>query len=248
MLPELTREELAAGLDAVAEEILRRAAAEAPPVDAFAVAEALGITVAWDDQQAGRARCVRLKDRRSPKPRWTILLKPDPRQERQQWAVAHEIGEQLAHRVFAVWGADPRETSPRAREIIANQLAGRLLLPTRWFFADARSCRWDLFALKARYPTASHELIARRMLECKVPVIISIFDQEALAFRRSNLPGRPPPPLTIEIRCWRQVHARNRPVGRSQGPYRTQGWPVHEEDWKREILRTEVQECWDEAE
>jgi hypothetical protein len=191
---------------------------------------------------------VRLKDCRGPKLRGTILLKSDARLERRQWAVAHEIGEHLAHRVFAAWGADPRETSPQVRETVAGNLAGRLLLPTCWFPADARSRRWDLLALKARYPTASHELIARRMLECDVPVIISIFDQEQLSFRRSNLPGRPPPPLAIEVRCWWHVHAQNRPLAQAQGPYRTQVWPVHEADWKREIVRTEVQDGWDEAE
>ncbi|MBN2578890.1 MAG: ImmA/IrrE family metallo-endopeptidase [Pirellulales bacterium] len=245
MFPELTREELAAGMDAVVEEILRRAAVAGPPVDAFTVARALGMTVVWDDRQAGRARYVRLKGHRDPKPRGTILLKSDPRRERRQWAVAHEIGEHLAPRVFAVWGVDPRETASSAREIAANHLAGRLLLPTGWFAADARSCRWDLLALKAKYSTASHELIARRMLECAVPVIVSIFDQRRISFRRSNLPGRTPPPLQIEARCWQQAHTQNRHVVKTLGPYRTQVWPVHEEDWKREIIRTEVQECWD---
>jgi hypothetical protein len=248
MFPELTREELAAGIDAVVEDILRRAAVASPPVDAFAVARLLGLTVAWDGRQSGRARYVRLNGRRGPTPRWTILLKPDPRQERQQWAVAHEIGEHVAHRVFAAWGVDPRETSPCAREIVASRLAGRLLLPTAWFSADARSCRWDLLALKAKYPTASHELIARRMLECSVPVIVSIFDQERISFRLSNLPGRTPPPLPIEVRCWRHAHARSSPISKSLGPYRTQAWPVHEDGWKREIIRTEVQECWDDVE
>ena len=35
------------------------------------------------------------------------------------------------------WGVDLREAVPRAREEVANQLAGRLLLPTAWFAADA---------------------------------------------------------------------------------------------------------------
>ena len=35
MLPEYTREELAAGLDRVVEQILEKAGVHAPPVDAF---------------------------------------------------------------------------------------------------------------------------------------------------------------------------------------------------------------------
>ena len=140
MFPELTREELAAGLDRVAEEILDEAGVARPPVDALAVAQTLGIAVALDDRQEGRARYVRLGDRWSGRSRATILLRPEPRFERRHWAVAHEIGEHVAHRVFARWGADPGETDANAREQVANCLAGRLLLPTAWFAADAAAC------------------------------------------------------------------------------------------------------------
>jgi Zn-dependent peptidase ImmA (M78 family) len=242
MFPEFAREELAAGLDAVAMEVLAEAGVEAPPVDAFRVAQALGITVALDDRQQGRARYVRLRDRRAGRPRATILLRPDPRFERQQWAVAHEIGEHVAHRMFARLGVDPRETVPGAREVVASHLAGRLLLPTPWFTADGSNCGWDLLGLKARYATASHELIARRMLECRPPVIVSIFDHGRLHLRRSNLPGRVPAPSSAEIDCWRSVHEGNRPGQAFEGLRKIQGWPVHEEGWKREILRTDVEE------
>jgi hypothetical protein len=243
MLPEYTREELAAGLDRVVEMILGKAGIQAPPVDAFAVARALGIAVAWDNRQEGRARYVRLSDRRLGCSRATILLRPEPRLERQQWAVAHEVGEHVAYHVFAQWGVDPRETTPNAREAVANNLAGRLLLPTPWFAADATACEWDLIALKTRYRTASHELIARRMLECRPPVIISIFDHRQISFRQSNLPGRAPPPSTAEIQCWRNVHCRNHSLRTRAGPNLIQGWPIHEEGWEREILRTEMDEC-----
>ena len=242
MLPEFAREELAAGLDAVVAEILAEAGVDVPPVDAFQVARALGITVALDDRQRGRARYVRLGGRLPGRPKATILLHPDPRVERRQWAVAHEIGEHTAHRMFAVLGVDPREAAADAREVAAGHLAGRLLLPTGWFSADGSGCGWDLLVLKGRYPTASHELIGRRMLECRPPVILSIFDQGRLHFRRSNLAGRVPPPSPAEIECWRSVHGCNRPGQTYDGPRTIRGWPVHEEGWKREILRTEVEE------
>ena len=242
MLPEFPREELAAALDAVAMEVLAEAGVEGPPVDAFDVARALGITVALDDRQRGRARYVRLRGRRARRPKATILLRPEPRLERQQWAVAHEIGEHAAHRMFDLLGVDPRETVVGAREVVASHLAGRLLLPAMWFAADGSSCDWDLFALKARYATASHELIVRRMLECRPPVIVSIFDHGLLHFRRSNLPGRVPPPSSAEMDCWQSVHDRNRPGRACEELLTIRGWPVHEEGWKREILRREVEE------
>jgi hypothetical protein len=245
MLAEYTREELAAGLDAVAEEILSAAGVDRPPVDAFRVAAALGIEVALDEDQDGRARCVRRKSYRGASSQLTVMLKPDPRFERQQWALAHEIGEHAAHRVFAAWGIDPREAAPDAREKAACHLAGRLLLPAVWFSADAADCGWDLLALKARYATASHELIARRMLECRPPVIITIFDNRRITFRRGNLPGRVPPPSPAEMACWRKANDRNQSARTRQGTRLLQCWPIHEADWQREILRAEVEECAD---
>jgi hypothetical protein len=242
MFPELTREELAAGLDRVAEDVLEEAAIRRPPVDAAVVARTLGIAVAWDDRQEGRARYVRLSDRGSGPSRATILLRPEPRFERRQWAVAHEIGEHVTCRVFALWGVDPRETRANARELVANSLAGRLLLPTVWFAADAIACDWDLLGLKARYRTASHELIARRMLDCRSPVIISIFDHGRLSFRRSNLPGRVPPPSPAEMECWSQIHDRGARLPTEPAGSHIQGWPIHEDGWKREILRMEIEE------
>jgi len=246
MYAGLVREDLTAGMDAVAQGVLAEAGVECPPVDAFAVARAVGITVSVDDRQAGRARYVRLSGKRSARPRATILLRPEPRAERRQWAVAHEIGEHSACTVFAWLGLEPCELTPNAREVVASQLAGRLLLPTAWFAADAADCGWDLLVLKARYATASHELIARRMLEFPPPVMISVFDQGRVYFRRSNLPGRVPPPSAAEMQCWRAVHHRGRPNQTCDGLRTIQGWPVHEEEWKREILRTEVEEFADE--
>lgn len=240
MFSSLTAEEWAAGLDAVAMEVLDAAGVDGPPVDPMAVAHALGLTVATDDRQQGRARYVRLRGLRGRASRPTVLLRPDPRAERCHWALAHEIGEHVAHRVFHRLDADPRAASPRVREAVANQMAGRLLLPTLWFAADAAADDWDLVAMKARYSTASHELIARRMLELPASAILSVFDQGRLHWRRSNLPGRVPPPSPGEIRCWQSAH-RGRTAEESAGSgTRIRAWPIHEPDWKREILRTEI--------
>ncbi len=202
MLADLTLEEISAGLDGVVEEILAQCRWKKPPVDAFRVAQTLGIIVALDDCQTGRARYVRLHNRSASRPKAAILLHSDPRMERRQWAVAHEIGEHAACRAFNRLGADPCESSPRAREQIANQLAGRLLIPSLWFGEDGPALKWDLLALKRRYTTASHELIVRRMLECSPPVIITVFDQGRITFRRGNIPGRIPPPSAAEWSCW----------------------------------------------
>jgi Zn-dependent peptidase ImmA (M78 family) len=240
MLPETTAEELGAMLDHVAEEVLAEGRFAAPPVDAFRLAEGLKICVAMDDRQLVRARFVRLQGLRGRPSRGTILLRPDPRPERRQWAVAHEIGEHLAHRVFDGLSIDPRTAVAGAREMVANYLAGRLLVPAAWLADDGPACRWDLLRLKTLYRTASHELLARRMLDMPPPVIVTIIDQQQIYFRSSNVPGQVPPPSPAEWDCCRSVHRDGRPCRRGGGPLTVCGWPVHEEGWKREILRTEV--------
>jgi hypothetical protein len=242
MLPEIAREELVAVFETVALDLLAQAGIERPPVDAFRLAAALSITVALDEHQQGRARFVRLAGHRGGESKPTILLRPDPRRERRQWAVAHEIGEHTAWRVFGALGVDPRETSPLAREGVANHLANRLLLPGAWFAVDAAACGWDLLRLKTVFSTASHELIARRMLDFPASIIITMFDQRQISLRRSNVPGRVPEPSPAETRCWRQVHQSNRSYEVEDGMQTIRGWPIHEEHWRREILRTELGE------
>ncbi len=240
VLPEITVEELGAILDRVAAEVLAGSRIAAPPVDALRLAEDLKICVAMDQRQSVRARFVRLQGVRGRPARGTILLRPEPRPERRQWAVAHEIGEHLAHRVFHALSINPRVAAPRAREMVANYLAGRLLVPGAWLARDGAACGWDLLRLKALYRTASHELLARRMLEMPPPVIVTIFDRERIYFRAGNVPGQVPPPSPAEWDCYRSVHRDGRPCQRNGGWLIVRGWPVHEEGWKREILRTEV--------
>jgi hypothetical protein len=238
MLPELTQDEFSAALDAVVADVLDVVAVGGPPIDALAVARSMGMAVAWDDRQQGRGRIVRLRGFADQRAQASILLRPDPRRERLQWALAHEIGETCACQVFDRLGVDPREAPPGARETVANQLAGRLLLPRQWFARHARDCGWDLFELKRRYATASHELIARRMLDFAPRVIITIFDHARRTFRRGNMPLAPPlGPL--ELAALRTAHQQATSAVEANHACRVQAWAIHEPDWKREILRTE---------
>jgi hypothetical protein len=240
MLPELTQEEFAAALETVATEALWALDGRGPPIDARALAAALDITVAEDALQRQRARYVRLRRRRGTGPQASILVRPDPRPEREQWALAHEIGEHLAGKVYEQLGVDPREAAADSRESVANALAARLLLPALWFAGEARSCGWDLPPLKERFRTASHELIARRMLDFPPAAAIAIFDHGELTFRGANTSGRPPAIGPLEARCQRLAHERGRPVARRRGMLAVQAWPIHEPLWKREILRTVI--------
>lgn len=247
MLPEIPAEEFAAALDACAAGVLWEAGIEGPPVDALAVAPRLGLVVARDDWADCRARFVRLNDQESGDGLGTIIVGPAERPERRQWAVAHEIGESVAHRVFDALGVRAETAPENSRELVANHLANCLLLPRTWFAADGRAADWDLSALKARYATASHELIARRMLEMRGPIVVTLCDLGSVHWRRSNLTGRVPPLVPEEHDVWQQSHTTGRPVDATLDPAtsgleRVRCWPVHEPDWKREILRSEVAE------
>jgi IrrE N-terminal-like domain len=239
MLPDLTPEEFSDTLDEVAAEALARMPLEETPIDALQLARALGLAVAWDEHQLGRGRIAHLSGHAGGRTQGSILLRPEPRRERRHWAIAHEVGEYCAHRVFERLSVDPLEAPHAAREAVANRLAGRLLLPRDWFARDGRETGWDLFELKARYDTASHELIARRMLDFGSRVIITIFDHGRQTFRRGNLPFRLPPPTELEITAWRVAHEQSLAATEEDFARRVQSWPVHEPDWKREILRTE---------
>jgi hypothetical protein len=249
MHPDISENEFAATLDACAMDALWQADIAAPPVDARLLATRLGLVVAGHDRLPGRAHFVRLApagDRASAQP--TIIVGHAERPERAQWAIAHEIGESLAHEVFTRLGVLPEEVAPTSRELVANRLASCLLLPRRWFAADGADCDWDLFELKKRYSTASHELIARRMLEMSPPIAITLCDLGRVVWRKSNTASRLPPLLPEERQAWQRAHVSASPIDEtldalSTGLERIRCWPVHEPDWKREILRCEITEA-----
>jgi hypothetical protein len=246
MLSEIPDDELAAALEACAAEVLWEAEVSEPPVDTLAVADALGLLVARDFALPYRGRFVRLAERGGGG-QATIVVGQTDRPEREQWTVAHEIGESVAYRVFERLGIPYHEALPAAREVVASRLANCLLLPKRWFAADGREVDWDLFALKDQYVTASHELIARRMLEMRPPVVITVCDLGRVHWRRSNITTRPPIWSPEEKAVWRESHetglVTDATLDAETGLERVRCWAIHEPGWKREILRGEIADC-----
>ncbi len=239
MLDEIPPEQFARAIEDCARELLAECEIGEPPVDAMKLAARLDLQVARDGAAEVRARFVRL----GGAGRGTILLADEPRPERRQWAVAHEVGESAAHRVFAMLEVELVDIEPTAREQVANHLASNLLLPRQWFTVDGETLDWDLLQLKQRYSTASHELIARRMLEMSPPVIVTLFDQGEPQWRRSNILRRAPQLTRPEKESWRATHNHGEPASYVDGDLPegiddVRCWPVHEPEWRREILRT----------
>lgn len=212
--------------------LLSAAEIDGPPVDAIRVARALGIGVIFDATQEPRGRQARVGGRVS------IFIRPDERRERIQWAVAHELGESLSHELFHQAGFDPEEVDPQSREQGANLAAARLLLPSLWFAEDAGRLAGDLLSLKRRYETASHELIAFRLLDLPEPAVVTVFDQGRQSRRRGNAAQRVPPLDRLEQDCWLAIRRFHQPQEIKGNGRRVQGWPIHEPGWQREILRT----------
>lgn len=249
MFTEIPDEEFAAAIDACAAEVLWEAGISAPPIDALAVADGLQLVVARDYAMPYRGRFVRLAEHDElGGGQGTIVVGAAERPEREKWAVAHEVGESVAYRVFERLGVAFEDSLPTAREQVANRLANSILLPRRWFAREGGECDWDLLVLKDRFCTASHELIARRMLDIRQPIVMTVCDHGRVTWRRSNATCRPPALLAEERDAWRACHSTGLPmdefVDGETGIERIRAWAVHEPEWKREILRSEVAEVF----
>jgi hypothetical protein len=235
MLDDMPREDVVAIVDRMVDELLRAANIVQPPVDAIALAQGhLGMVICLDKRQAQRGRAQRAAGKKQ------IFLRPEPREERHQWTVAHEIGEHIKSDLLIRLGMEPGQTRAMAGESLANLFAYRLLVPTRWFADDAPALDYNLLSLKERYPTSSHEVLAWRFLDLPEPCIVTILDNDAVTRRRSNSWPIKRKLEPAEEKCRSYVHQHGRPRRVQENGWTVQGWPVHQTDWKRDILRSVV--------
>jgi Zn-dependent peptidase ImmA (M78 family) len=238
MTDDHPREEVLAVVDRLVQELLAAAGVTAPPLDAIKLAQShLGMVVCLDNRQQQRGRAQRAAGQKQ------IYLRPEPTEERHQWTVAHEIGEHLRTKLLEDLGIEPVQMRSMAGESLANLFAHRLLVPTVWYAADAPACEYDLLALKKRYSTASHEVLALRMLDLPDPCIVTIIDNDHIHKRRSNAHRVRKELDPAEEKCRIYVNRHGRPHVVRAGGWTVHGWPVHQADWKREVLRSEVDEA-----
>lgn len=224
-------------LDSVVAELLELAQVTEPPVDSITVAERLRGRVIVDPELRARACRKQLAGGLV-----SIVLAPDDRDERMYFAAAHELGEQFAVVVSERAGdIELGELNDRLREDLANRIASRLLCPNPWFRELAQESGFDLLYLRSIFSTASHEVIARRMLEFETPTAITIFDNGSISLRKANTGDRPRL-APIERELWARCHASGAQHSEERGGICVQAWPVHEDGWRREILRTSVRE------
>jgi hypothetical protein len=229
-MEELMREDVTAAADAVIEELFEAARVTTHPVDAVALARHLGLVLTAEQTSRGRG---------------AGSLRPVPLAERLQWTAAQEVAVRLRPRFLTRLGLAEEGPRPLFAESPTNLLALRLLLPTAWFTASARACGYDVLELHEQYNTASPSQVGWRLLDLAEPCVISVIDNGSVSQRRSNT-WRVPRSLTpAEAECQRYIHhySRSRRV-RSHG-WDVHGWPIHQVDWKREILRGVIEEHGD---
>jgi hypothetical protein len=230
MSDDLTPEEVYDAVDRAVAELLERAGVAAPPVDAVTLARRhLGLPAPAQRRPRGRSS-IRAEE-----------LRPEPTEERNQWTAAQEVGAYLERDLLRRLGVAPEQARGMRGGSLANLLARRLLIPSGWFAADAPASGYDLLELKQRYRTAGHEMLAWRLLDLPEPCIITVVDNDHVQRRRSNAWQVRRELSGPERQCQRYVNHYSRPrVVRADG-WTVQGWPVHQPDWKREILRGVVE-------
>lgn len=217
-------------LDEFVDDLLRRLGMSQPPVDPLAIAKRLGVQVQRNREQTERGRL------RKRHPYSVIVVRPEPRWERTCWTLAHELGELLMPDLLE-W-MQLSEVEYRQREWLANEFAQRLLVPTAWLRDKGVAPPFDLFQLKNQYATASHEVVSLQLLSLQHPLIVTVFDGNQLTRRRCNLQFQPPRLLSFEREVQQQAIGSSRPNAVCFEGITAHAWPVHEPDWKREIVLT----------
>ena len=129
---------------------------------AIQLSKEFGIVVLQDARLQGRARRVRLSVG-GPRTVAAVYIRPEPRPERRQWAVAHEIREHFARPRFWALGVEPTKRLRSGATIRRTRLPNDCCCRRRGDAPEGAACDWDLLRLKQCFATASHELIARRV-------------------------------------------------------------------------------------
>jgi hypothetical protein len=233
-MDDFARTDVLAAVDILVNELLTGANVFEPPVEPVVIAGRLGIPIAT--QRRRRA------DRSDPENGDHMMhAKSDASEEARQWLAARAIGVRYKKEIMA--RLETGDDGPRiAGESLANLFAYHLLVPASWLADDIKALGYDLPALKERYRTASHEVIAWRFLDLPEPCIVTIVDNDAVTRRRSNGVRITRRLSSPEIQCQRYVNHYSRPRTVQAQGWTVQGWPVHRSDWKREILRSTVEE------
>jgi len=215
-------------LDNLVQEFMVKASLHQPPVDADALLNAK----AWQ-----------LLGLEAPSPH---TKKPaqvfDPKESessdiKKQWLAAQTLASSLQKEAKVRWEKSNDSQASQGVSFI-NLIAQRILVPTHWLKSLALSVDYDLLELKRIFKTPAYEIIALRMLDLENPCIITIVDNGHVFKRKSNCCNPSKTLSPTETMVLNYVHENSRAKKVNDQGWQVAGWPVHQLDWRREILRS----------
>ena len=171
-----------------------------------------------------------------------LLLGDSLKEESRQRLAAQAIAHFLLPRVGDILGAESGEKLPAGW---VRALVDRLMVPPLWFRDIWRNVEGDFAKVLTRFAFTPMELVAQRLLDSAEPTVLSIIDHGTLAHRASNGPRAGKVLWPVEKECREYVAHFSRARRISQGGMTVWGWPIHQSDWKKEVLRTVLSEDGD---
>jgi len=155
------------------------------------------------------------------------------RKVRQNFTIAHEILEVDLGEIVP----DPTE-----RHKLAILWSPFLLMPSNWFQETCIEHNFDILKVKKVFDNVSHEAVALHMLHL-APAIVTVFDNDRVTNRRSSYSFYISiKPIPLEQEAIDQVLESGREFRTQRDGVEVAACPVFEEEFKRVILRTQLDE------
>lgn len=175
-----------------------------------------------------------------------IFYNEKERLERQHYSIAHE----LLERHLINENLNQLKLGKITKEElhkIANDYTRYILLPENSFEKNAMKLNYNLFSLKETFITASHELIARRLLDIG-NFIITIIDNNNIYLRKSATISIPQNLTALEKKAYELALTTNQYYyiedyldDTKQTFLKTHSYPIIEKEFKRVILIGEIE-------
>lgn len=208
-------------LEGIAQEVLDDLGLE-PPMDAFVLAAALGLTLRGWSRSGGSITGDVI--------RYPVKARP----VLQHFVVAHEVGHWLLTRADAERGEAAEPDDAACDELVSRDrdeeacdyLAGALLLPRAPFERDLTRTDWDLFALQELHPNVPASKIALRMCQLSPSASATVWD----AGRLHSWTGAPD--LALDRELVSLVLSEDRPARDGN----VAAWPVLDGRWRRVVV------------
>jgi hypothetical protein len=236
-MSDFSSEDLFEATDRAVNELLDRCRVVEPPVDALEILRtAFDFRISFDEPHGAPRYGDHSKRRAGPN---ELILQPDQSEETQQTLAARTIAKKLIPAILTRVGVVPGTENKSAMQSLVGLVTSRLLLPSRWFVADARRAAFDLAELKGRYATAGWETLAWRLLDADdEPSVVAILDDGSVTARRGNRFSVGRTLTAAEQECLARVQETDDPVTVRRDGWTATGWPTQGAPFRRILVRS----------